>query len=348
MTTGKLWMKALVLLAVMHSLAHAGKVDIRDDVGLLSATDRLDIEEAAGSIPFDVRVLVAQSARSRSAFESMVSAEVTTPRVLAIGLDPAHQQTVARFGSGLSVPGFRWNAITEAGSIAFRGKEWGRGIALIATTARDSSETVTVASIAPLPPPVVHVNQAISDRAAMWWLTGFLALSVLALIVGLAVHRRRQRELDRQQQQREDLAAADRIIAADSARPVLPRIETERSTPVRTYAAPPPPVFRVPVPNNHTTTVLHVQQSGGSDLLAGMIINEAAHQHHDAPREIVREVVPVSHDSGGSSSSYASSSSDAGGSSSSWSSSNDSGGSSSSYDSSSSGGCDSGGGSSSW
>lgn len=125
---------ALVLLVVLQSLAHAGKVEIRDDVGLLSATDRQDIEEAAGSIPFDVRVLVSQSAQSRSAFESMVSAEVTTPRVLAIGLDPTRRQTVARFGSGLAVPSVRWSAITEAGNVAFRGKEWGRGIALIATT----------------------------------------------------------------------------------------------------------------------------------------------------------------------------------------------------------------------
>lgn len=377
--------KTMMIAAIMMIVAnvHAGTIQIRDEVNLLSSADRNIIEHSAGDWPFDLRLVISNSSRNKSAFEGEISREVVGPRTLAVGVDPLHRFTVVRFGVGLSVPSDEWNRISQAGNNAFRSKFWGKGITDIGDMTASlahlkTSEPIYVAREIKNTGQdrVIMMKPTVSDNAAMWWMIGILGFATVILVGAFIIHRRRQKEIDRQRALKEELDSAERIIAADSYKPsawrAYPDTPTQTSStapirpiqasspvvdPARVIVASPPVIQQVP-----SITVRNDSTADG--IATGMMLSEMMHDHHhhhhSEPERVIERVVERrserNYDDGGASSSFSSSSSsDSGGSSSSWdssasssSSSWDSGGSSSSFDSSSSGSSDSGGGSSDW
>lgn len=372
---------AFAVALLISTTVFAGTVTVQDDTNLFRALGQ--VESKAGDWPFDTRIVISDRAPNKSAFESQVSNQVVGPRVLAIGISPAHKFTVVRFGKGLHIPDSVWSRISSSGNSAFKVGEYGLGIINIAETVKENMVQVTerptyttVTKSYTVEPEPVH---------PAWFVVPIGLVLFLALLIGLVI---RKRAKERAQQERLRLAeeAADHIIAADLSRPV------ERITPSGNhYQYTPsdfnpykPQISRVnyngePVYRNPPTTIVStpvvqpppvVVHDSGNSLVTGMLLNEALHSHHDhyepehhhVEREVVREVVhetPSSSGSSstwdstptvssGSSSSWSSSSDDSSGSSSSWSNSSSDSGSSSSWDSGSSSDSGSSGGSSDW
>lgn len=323
-----------------------GNVLIRDDQNTLSTGDIAAIQSTGGGWPFEAHVLVG-SFPTRDALEDAAHLAITSPRVVAIGVDPGHHHVAVRFGTSSGVKAGDYDSIAKAGNAHFRSGEWVAGIQAIGTRARASAQAHV--AIAQSNEPVV-VEEGLGTGA--WLGIGLLFAVVVGCVVWLWRRSRKDRDsftraLDDSREQTGQLAMRnieeqsfmDRLNASAPATVTAPRAFRMNTT----GANPGIPVScAASVP--HIPQSVTVNTSGNNDLLTGMLIGEVLGQPRETvivEREVVRERPSYSSrsddDSGGSDSSWSGGSSD---SSSSSSDSSDSGGSSSSWDS----GGDSGGG----
>jgi uncharacterized membrane protein YgcG len=290
---------------------------INDAAHILSEADISAINAAAGSWPFDTS-LTTGNFSSRSAFEHEVSAAVTGPNVVSIGLDAGHHFVSVHFGKGVNIPHGRWDAISRAGTSSFREGRWADGIKQIGSQASASVEAraTTLASAHPASPA--------TDYTAYWVAGGIIVFA--ALVLWLVFRRRRE-----VYGYVPSMPAYEDASVSPSPGYAKARGWTSGVAPVNYAPAPVAPVYTQPV-------VVH---NGGNDLLTGVILGEMMSDHHNHTTVVEHVSAPAStYDSGSSSSSYDSGSYDSGSSSSSW----DSG---SSFDSGG-GGFDSGGGGGDW
>jgi hypothetical protein len=347
MKTTVVWMT--VLAAVSWALgASAGSIEIRDNAGFIPPSDVVRLRADQASWPFDVHVL-AEVVDTRDTLEDDAHRAVTNPQVVVLAVDPTHHRTVVRFGNETGVKSGDYDSIAQAGGAHFRAHEVADGFEAMITRVRASREAARAISTSSTP---VIVQEGLSGGT--WWL---IALS-FACFAGLAVWLYRRSKRDREvfsaaldenrletaelrSRNVEEMLYDDTGVRAHAPRPVT----AMRSG--RVAGAPmPSPVVSSPV----ITSPVIVNNTGGNDLLTGMLIGEELNRPRVVERVVEREERSRSEDSGGSSSSW-----DSGSSVSSSSSSDDSGGASSSYDSggssdfgSSGGGFDGGGGGSDW
>lgn len=319
-------------------------IQIHDEAGLLGPGDLSVLQTASGRWPFEVHILTSTSSSNRGAFEARVSAAVTGPNVVSIGLDPTHHMTIVHFGKETGVPASQWSAIYSAGNSEFKESHWVDGLTRIgdrAFSAKQQAETVTIQPDRPA---------GSTDHTGAWVFGGLVAV---ACIIGLyywwrakkqTEERERQLELEnealaeKQARNREEAAWGDKyrekVSDDDAPSPPRRRASSGRSAYQQPAPAPAPVYVASPAPAPSTVVVNQTSGGGGSgDLLTGYMIGSMSHQPIVREREIVREVDVVhDRDSGGGSSSWGSSSNsnDSGGGGSSWS--NDSGGGGSSYE----------------
>jgi hypothetical protein len=152
---------------------------INDPNQVLSPGDIAAINSAASAWPFTANVTIGQYPH-RADFEHAVSAAVTGPRVVSIGLDTGHHFVSVHFGNGLNIPRERWDAISSMGKANFRAQHWGAGIVQIGDQAKASIETNSSVAV---PPPS-------RDHTLLWVGCG-LGLLALVLVVWAVMRKRR-------------------------------------------------------------------------------------------------------------------------------------------------------------
>lgn len=326
-TTAALFFIAVLLAGLTAS---AGTAQFRDEAQILPQTARDQIAASARQWPFDLKVLSSTATSDRGLFERRVSAAVTSPDVVAVGIDPAHRFTVVRVGMGLSLERNNFSQIVAAGNDSFRGARWADGIISIGDTAKRKVELVRYlrdtakAASRPDRPKVVMVSAPASnyqpshDQSGStigWLLGGFIATLIVVCAVGMIIGRRREKLAKKATEEALIERETERIFAADRAResrriaeltaaPVAPmpdRYESAaRHTPSSSYVRPaysaPARVQEVryiqPTPQP-STVVVHDRGSGSDGLLTGMLLGEAMHSHHrdHSDRHVVERVI---------------------------------------------------------
>lgn len=135
---------ALPLTLALAGEAHAGTLQVRDDVNVLTPADEAALRAQVDAQPFDVRVWTTDTALDRAAFDARVSRLVASQRMVVIAVDPTHHRTSVHFGIGAGVPRERFAAIGDAGDASFRAGQWRAGVSAIIDATR-ANATVTQA-----------------------------------------------------------------------------------------------------------------------------------------------------------------------------------------------------------
>ncbi len=134
-TRSKLLSGALLAALLIPVTAAAGTLQVRDPSDMLTAQDEAGLREAARAWPFDARVVVTTEMSSRSALDRYVGAQVSSPNMVVVGVDPTHRFTSVHFGTGTRIARDRYSAIENAGDQWFRAGQWRGGVEAIFASA---------------------------------------------------------------------------------------------------------------------------------------------------------------------------------------------------------------------
>lgn len=132
---------ALPLTLALAGDAHAGTLQVRDDVNVLTPDDESALRAQVDAQPFDVRVWTTDTALDRASFDARVSRLVASPRMVVIAVDPTHHRTSVHFGINAGVPRERFAMIGDAGDASFRAGQWRGGVAAIIDATRANAST---------------------------------------------------------------------------------------------------------------------------------------------------------------------------------------------------------------
>lgn len=88
---------ALPLTLALAGEAHAGTLQVRDDVYVLTPADEAALRAQVDAQPFDVRVWTTDTALDRAAFDARVARLVASQRMVVIAVDPSHHRTSVHF-----------------------------------------------------------------------------------------------------------------------------------------------------------------------------------------------------------------------------------------------------------
>lgn len=134
-TRTRLFSGALLALVLVPATALAGTLQIRDPGDVLPVQEEASLREAARAWPFDARLVVTTELSSRADFDRYVGAQVASPNMVVLGIDPAHHRTSVHFGTGTRIARDRFPAIENSGDGSFRQGQWRRGIEAIFSSA---------------------------------------------------------------------------------------------------------------------------------------------------------------------------------------------------------------------
>ena len=129
---------ALAVSIAAAPAAQAGTLHVQDDTHQLSPDGVRQVQRAVGEAPFDGRLLVTGEYPEAEDLSRHVHALVTSPDVVAVGIDPAHRHVQVHFGSGSSIPRSDWTAIERAGNDAREKGDFAGGATAIFTAAGSS------------------------------------------------------------------------------------------------------------------------------------------------------------------------------------------------------------------
>jgi hypothetical protein len=129
-------MTLLLALVLNVTAALAGGFLVKDDAGLLSASDKNSLQSNANSLPFSVQVLTSKNYSSQSQFDSYVKGQLQGPTYIIIGIsDGAYRGTHVEIGTGTGINASNAGTIAGAGDSNFRSSNWRNGIAAIMQSA---------------------------------------------------------------------------------------------------------------------------------------------------------------------------------------------------------------------
>ena len=147
-TRTRLLSGALLSLLLVPATALAGTLQIRDPGDVLPVQEEASLREAARAWPFDARLVVTTELSSRADFDRYVGAQVASPNMVVLGIDPAHHRTSVHFGTGTRIARDRFRAIEDSGDGWFRQGQWRGGIEAIFSSASSAVGSGSPGSLA--------------------------------------------------------------------------------------------------------------------------------------------------------------------------------------------------------
>src|ERR1700722_18266617 len=142
---------ALGLLAIAVD-ASAGTLTLRDEAQVLTPGDAEQLRAIVAKAPFDARLATTTAYADQAGFSHYVGMLVSSPDMVAVGIDPQHHHVQVHFGTGSHIPQTEWPPIERAGNDAFKRGAWEEGGAAIfraaSTAAASGGGTVSAAPAA--------------------------------------------------------------------------------------------------------------------------------------------------------------------------------------------------------
>ncbi len=297
-------MRIAIALLLFPVAAFAGGFTVKDRASLFTDSDRSMMEQSASGSPFTVHVLTEAAAPNQAAWEAEVSGAVTASDVLAIGVEKAHRWTTVKAGGSTGIPAGNGASLGDFGNGFFKSGNFGAGIDAIivhATQVRAATPVIVDMPTGRGVQPIVLQTTApiaprVTDGPGGWfWFLMFAAIAIGG--IWFVIKRRKINATLRETEMERDEARADRVINekpfAESPPVSTPRRSAApdpvRETEPRRYVARPraiAPSVIAPVVQQQTAV-----NSGGNDLVTGILIGEAISR----PREVVRETVYERH-----------------------------------------------------
>lgn len=369
-------MKKFLLLSLMLSAAPvlANQVMIADKAGVIPTNQVDQLRSQTNRWPFDIVVMTDNYASPR-ALDVAVSNCITSPRLVCVGIDPAHHSTNVHFGKALGVDNGSFKGISSAGNPSFKSGDWSGGIAAIADTTASSMRVAPAPDFPaptytpppqvayappPAPAPVVYTQPYVPPQVAAPAATpqessgghGFLVfLFVVIFLGGIGYALYRYNQANGISVIPQPWSGGNGSPPPSSGNSPISSFGNSTTRPSSSSStAPSARVAGSTMMPTHSTVVVHDHHhhsSGVDPILAGAVGFEIGRMTAPQPREVVRETsAPI----------YNPPVFDGGGASSGWNTpaptpppANDGGGVSTTWDAPApSGGFDSGGGSSSW
>lgn len=141
------WIASLTAVAALAlpATASAGELQLRDDAHVFASSDATKLKAAAGSLPFDVRVVTTTAYADQPSFSRYVGTLVGESDMVVVGLDPDHHHVQVHFGKGSHVPRTAWAGIERSGNDSFRQGAWEQGTETILRAASSSVTTEATA-----------------------------------------------------------------------------------------------------------------------------------------------------------------------------------------------------------
>jgi hypothetical protein len=135
------WLSPLLLLATLlvAGVARAGTVQIRDEEGLLTPTDRTALQAEGSKYPFDVRILT--TGTHSGDLDRYVGEQVTLPNLVVIGIDKEHRRTSVHFGGQTRIAHEEFSTIEHAGNASFKNGDYRAGVEAILDRAQTAVGT---------------------------------------------------------------------------------------------------------------------------------------------------------------------------------------------------------------
>lgn len=185
-------------------------IEIIDEAGTLTPAARADL--AATPSQFRVRALFV-SAPTREALDARVSAAVTSPSTLAIGVDPGHHWTFTHFGVDTGVRSGDYQMVARAGLADFKAGDWAGGAKAIASRAQAVAQQRSSGT-----PVIVQQPTTVVDHGVSPWpfVIGFGALTLLGYVLYRALRAKGDRIAEAaEDMKREAAEMASKNIEAD-------------------------------------------------------------------------------------------------------------------------------------
>lgn len=298
--------KALVVGLLLLTGTAQAAVHVNDQVGILSAAAKADLE----ATPTQHRVVANFiTASSKEDLDAMMGRCITSPNTICVGVDPTHHWAFTHFGIDTGVRKVDHREVSLAGNLDFYAGRWAEGVKSILSRAN----AVSVRSNAPA---AVVVNQPIVEKPFPMW-PFFLGggLFVILVFVMISWIRKRERkamevlndargevgEMASRNVERDTAEDFQRRLDASMKKDSVPAV-SRTPTPTglrkngvrrryadqaRTYE---PPAYSPPPPAAAPPVI--VTQSSGSDLVTGLVIGQALGESHHHDHERYRERTP--------------------------------------------------------
>jgi hypothetical protein len=114
-------------------------VQIRDEEGLLTPTDRTALQAEGSKYPFDVRILT--TGAHSGDLDRYVGEQVTLPNLVVIGIDKEHRRTSVHFGGQTRIARNEFSTIEHAGNASFKNGDYRAGVEAILDRAQSAVGT---------------------------------------------------------------------------------------------------------------------------------------------------------------------------------------------------------------
>lgn len=134
---------ALSAALFLSSNALAGTLQLRDGADLFTSDEEAALRASGSRYSFDARVLTDTRSPSRAAFDRQVAAQLSSPGMIVVGVDPVHRWTAVHYGTSTRIATTRFSPIENAGDPLFRNARWSDGVSAILDAAQSSVGTAT-------------------------------------------------------------------------------------------------------------------------------------------------------------------------------------------------------------
>jgi uncharacterized membrane protein YgcG len=287
---------------------------IDDPSGALSPQAKAQIQNATSA--FDVKIVISAT-DTRATLDAKVSEMVNSANTLAIGVDPVHHFTFTHFGVGTGIPRERYQDVARSGNGEFKQGHWGEGINAIVASAAASRQASAATTTIVMPTQQMTVEHPFPVMpmvgAAIALALGFFLLwrwsrrktaEVAATLDDFRGEAAQMRSRNIEEQGWHDKMKQNQTAATttpDLRNSATPSAAPSLASAPRGYASIPPAAAPVHVhrPRYHSPVVaappapsVYIQQSGGNDLLTGVLIGEALNRPVERERVIERHYTP--------------------------------------------------------